>query len=132
MPGMTWKLRTCIAVPVSYTALLIAQRDVHHTRFPAGQGLVGRGRLLERELRRGQRGQRQLAEQGDGGPAAAGDVPATGEDGGNRGHLAAPDRQPAPVERAAEGQLDRLPAVPGAHERGALVREEVQCAPERG
>src|SRR3712207_3223810 len=98
MPGMTWKARTCSAVPVSYTALLIAQRDVEDTGFPAVQRPVGRGRLSERELGRRQRGQRQLAEQGDGDPAAAVDVPATGGGGGDRGHLAAADRQPSPVE----------------------------------
>ncbi len=34
---MTWKARTCSAVPASYTALLIAQRDVEHTRYLAVQ-----------------------------------------------------------------------------------------------
>src|SRR5688572_12087443 len=97
---MTWKLRTCSAVPVSYTALLIAQGDVEDTRFAAVQRPVGRRRLAERELGRGQRGQRQLAEQADGDPAAAGDVPAPGEGGRDGGHLAAADRQAASMERA--------------------------------
>src|SRR5919112_2008179 len=117
MPGMTWKARTCRAVPVSYTALLIAQSDVEDTRFPPVQRLVRAGRLLERELGRRQRAQRQLVQQGDGGPAAAGDVPTAGEGSGNGRHLAAADRQPAPVEGAAERQFDRLAAVPGADQR---------------
>src|SRR5215218_10300965 len=118
---MTWKARTCSAVPVSYTALLIAQRDVEDTRFPAVQRPVGRGGVLEGELRGGQRAQRELAEERDGGPAAAGDVPAAGQGGGNRGDLAAADRQPPPVEGAAEGKLHGPAAVPGTHQRGALV-----------
>src|SRR5215213_5407161 len=132
MPGMTWKARTWSAVPVSYTALLIAQRDVEHTRFPAVQRPVCRGRVLERELGRGQRAQRELTEQSHGAPAAAADVPAAGEGGGDGGHLTAADRQPTPVERAAEGQLDGLAAVPGPHQGGALVRQQVQRTGERG
>src|SRR5688572_4877406 len=109
---MTWKARTCRPVPVSYTALLIAQRDVEDTRFPAVQRPVGRGRLLEGELGRGQGAQRELTEQCDGDPTSPVDVPPAGEGGRDRGHLAAADRQPAPVERATEGQLDRPSAVP--------------------
>src|SRR5215207_4727537 len=126
MPGMTWKARTCSAVPVSYTGLLIAQRDVEDTRFPAVQRPVGGGSLREREFRGGERAQRELAEQGDGGPAAAGDVPAAGQRGGDGRDLAAADRQPTPVERTTEGQLDLLTAVPRAHQGGALVGEQVQ------
>src|SRR5688572_1293836 len=102
MPGMTWKARTRSAVPVSYTALLIAQRGVEDTRYPAVQGLVGRGRVLEGELGRGQRVQRELPEQSDGDPAATDDVPSGGQGRRNRGHLAAADGQPTPVEGAAE------------------------------
>src|SRR3954468_1376525 len=97
---MTWKARTWSAVPASYTALLIAQRDVEDTRFLSGERPVCRGGIAERELGRGQRGQRKLAEQADGDAAATADVPAVRESGGDRRHLAAPDRQPTPVECA--------------------------------
>src|SRR3954468_7649646 len=36
MPGSTWKAGSCRAVPVSYTALLIAQGDVEDTRVRDG------------------------------------------------------------------------------------------------
>src|SRR3954453_2137175 len=36
MPGSTWKAGSCRAVPVSSTALLIAQGDVEDTRFRDG------------------------------------------------------------------------------------------------
>src|SRR4051795_7017940 len=98
MPGITWKARTPSAVPVSYTALLIAQRDVDHTRFPGVQRPVGRGRLLERELRGGERGQRQGARAAGGDLPAAADVPAGAQRRRDGGHLAAADRQPAAVE----------------------------------
>src|SRR4051812_36783309 len=108
MPGMTWKARTCSAVPVSYTALVIAQRDVQHTRCPRVQRPVGRRRLLEGELGRGEGGQREVGEEGADDPAAADDVPPGGQRGRDRGDLAAADRQAAPVEGTAERQLDRL------------------------
>src|SRR5215207_6275481 len=123
---MTWKDRTCSAVPVSYTALLIAQRDVEDTRFPIVQRAVRRSGFAERELGGGQRGQRELTEQGDGRPAAPPDIPAAGQGSRDRRHLAAADGQATPVEGPAEGQLDRLAAVPRPHQRGALVGEQVQ------
>ena len=107
-----------------------ARRGAH--RVPGCPARVGRGRLAEGELGGRQRGQRQLAEQAEGDPAAAADVPAAGERGRDRRHLAAADRQPAPVERPPERQLDRLRAVPGAHQRGALVGQQVQRPGERG
>ena len=51
MPGITWKARTCSAVPVSYTALLIAQRGVEHTRYLAGPAPAPRGRPVADVLR---------------------------------------------------------------------------------
>src|SRR5512132_827593 len=102
MPGMTWKARTCSAVPVSYTALLIAQRDVDHTRFAIVERAVGGGCVVEPELRGGERAQGQLAEQGDGDLPTSGDVPAAGQCCGDRGHLTAADGQPAAVERATQ------------------------------
>src|SRR4051812_8661698 len=125
---MTWKARTCSAVPVSYTALLIAQRDVEHTRFPPVQRPVGRGRLVERELGRGECAQRQLAEQRDGHPPAAADVPTGGVGGRDGGHLAAAEGQPPAVERSAQRQLHLLAAVPGPDERGSLVGEQIQSS----
>src|SRR3954452_23615020 len=117
MPGMTWKARTCSPVPVSYTGLLIAQRYVEHIRVSPVQGPVGRGRLVERDLGRGQRAQRQIAEQGDRDPPAAADVPAAGVGSGDRGHLAAADGQPTAVEGATQRQFDLLAAVPGPDQR---------------
>src|SRR3954452_22116572 len=132
MPGMTWKARTCSAVPVSYTALLIAQRDVDHTRFAFVEGPVGGRCVVERELGGGQRTQGQLAEQGDGDLPTSADVPATGQRGGDGRHLAAADGRPAAVERTAERQLDRAAAVPRPDERGALVGQQAETSGQRG
>src|SRR3954453_17080365 len=102
MPGMTWKARTCSAVPVSYTELLIAQGDVDHTRFAIVERPVGGGCVVEPELRGGQGVQGQLAKEGDGDLPTAADVPTAGLGGGDGGHLAAAEGQPAAVERAAQ------------------------------
>src|SRR4051812_10087294 len=124
MPGMTWKAVTCSAVPVSYMRLWIAQRDVQDTWSAAVQQLIGSRRVLEGHLRRGQCRHRQVAEQGGGHAAAAGDVPAGGQHGGDRRHPAAADGQPAPVERAAERQRHLLPAVPRPDQGGPFIGEQ--------
>src|SRR3954451_3898749 len=132
MPGMTWKARTRSAAPVSYTALLIAQWDVHHTRLADVESAVGGGRVLERELGGGERGQRQLAQQAHRDLSTAGDVPAGGQRGRDGGDLAAPDGEPATVERTTQRELDLLAAVPGAHQCDALMGQQVQRPGQRG
>src|SRR4051812_13022087 len=126
MPGMTWNAVTVSAVPVSYMSLWIAQCDMKDTRNAIVQRRVGQRGVVEGELRRGQRGQREVPEQRHGLAPAAGEVPPGGQPGRHGGDLAAADGQPASVEIAAERQRHRLLPVPGADEGGALVRQQGQ------
>ena len=93
--------------------------------LPVGVG-VGLGGPLERELVGAQDAEGQLAGEPPChlGPAAS--VPSGGEGRWEGGDLGAADGQPPAVERGAQGESGRPGAVPGADQRGSLVRQQPQ------